>query len=173
MQIDRSNLVLEEYHLTTAEGCINHIIDTEGNHYYVPNYCINDPYFEKNLETNEDVEEKPLRLKLFEPSGNINVEIETTNLITEEKLKKKFRKKAKISIKQFSFRLFFAGNEIKNEHLLYQHKLDNDYKIQVMKVPKPERAKNKRLSQKEKVEANSNNANNNNVNNYYNEETDG
>ena len=38
MQIDRSNLVLEEYHLTTAEGCINHIIDTEGNHYYVPNY---------------------------------------------------------------------------------------------------------------------------------------
>ena len=173
MQIDRSNLVLEEYHLTTAEGCINHIIDTEGNHYYVPNYCINDPYFEKNLETNKDVEEKPLRLKLFEPTGNINVEIETTNLITGEELKKKFRKKAKISIKQFSFRLFFAGNEIKNEHLLYQHKLDNDYKIQVMKVPKPERVKNKRLSQKEKVEANSNNANNNNVNNYYNEETDG
>lgn len=165
--------MLEEYHLTTAEGCINHIIDTEGNHYFVPNYCINDPYFEKNLEAKDNVEEKPLKLKLFEPSENINIEIETTNLITGEELKKKFRKKAKIPIKQFGFRLFFAGNEIKNEHFLYQHKLDNDYKIQVMKVPKSERPKNRRLSQKEKVEDNRNTNSNNNVNNYYNEETDG
>ena len=45
-------MILEEYHLTTAEGCINHIIDEEGNHYHIPNYCINDPYFEKEaMET--------------------------------------------------------------------------------------------------------------------------
>ena len=66
-------MILEEYHLTTAEGCINHIIDEEGNHYHIPNYCINDPYFEKELKVDDNVEERPLRLKLFEVSGNLNI----------------------------------------------------------------------------------------------------
>jgi hypothetical protein len=28
---------------------INFLIDEFGNEYRIPNYCINDPYFEKNL----------------------------------------------------------------------------------------------------------------------------
>lgn len=159
-------MILEEYHLTTAEGCINHIIDEEGNHYYIPNYCINDPYFEKELKVDANVEERTLRLKLFEVSGNLNIEIETTNLATGKDLKKKFRKKAKIPLSQFSFRLFFAGNEIKNDQFLYQYKLDDDYKIQVMKIAK-ERRKSRKEGDEEK------NLNKNNVNNNYNDETDG
>lgn len=159
-------MILEEYHLTTAEGCINHIIDEEGNHYHIPNYCINDPYFEKELKVDANVEERTLRLKLFEVSGNLNIEIETTNLATGKDLKKEFRKKAKIPLRQFSFRLFFAGNEIKNDQFLYQYKLDDDYKIQVMKIAK-ERRKSRKEGDEEK------NLNKNNVNNNYNDETDG
>lgn len=159
-------MILEEYHLTTAEGCINHIIDEEGNHYHIPNYCINDPYFEKELKVDANVEERTLRLKLFEVSENLNIEIETTNLATGKDLKKKFRKKAKIPLRQFSFRLFFAGNEIKNDQFLYQYKLDDDYKIQVMKIVK-ERRKSRKEGDEEK------NLNKNNVNNNYNDETDG
>ena len=108
----------------------------------------------------DNVEERPLRLKLFEVSGNLNIEIETTNLATGKDLKKKFRKKAKIPLRQFSIRLFFAGNEIKNDQYLYQYKLDDDYKIQVMKIAK-ERRKSRKEGDEEK------NLNKNNVNNNY------
>ncbi len=46
----RANMLLEEYGLTTENGCINHIIDSEGNHYHIPNYCINDPFFERQYK---------------------------------------------------------------------------------------------------------------------------
>ena len=61
----RANVLLEEYNLTTFNGCINHIVDKKGNHYNVPNYCINDPYFEKELN-NKDVEEKKIKLCLYD-----------------------------------------------------------------------------------------------------------
>ena len=37
-----------------------------------------------------------------------------------------FRKKTKIPLKEYGFRLFFAGNEIKNDNCLYQYTVDND-----------------------------------------------
>ena len=48
----RANVVMEENNLTTFDGCINHIVDKNGIHYIVPNYCINDPYFEKEFKEN-------------------------------------------------------------------------------------------------------------------------
>ena len=159
INIDRSNLLLQEFHLKTADGCINHIIDQSDNHYLIPNYCINDPYFEKELIIDEGVEEKQLRIKLFEVSENIEVVLEVTNRTTGEELKKMFRKKTKIPLKEYGFRLFFAGNEIKNDNCLYQYKVDNDYKIQVMKIKKNKKTRNNN----EVVEKNINN-NDNNVN---------
>ena len=51
---ERANLTLGHYNFQVAENCVNHIIDNHGKHYFVPNYCINDPYFEKELiQTNE------------------------------------------------------------------------------------------------------------------------
>ena len=32
--------------------------------------------------------------------------------------------------------MFFAGNEIENNHFLYQYKIHNGYKVQVMKSSK-------------------------------------
>ena len=36
----RANVLLEEYELSTYEGCINHIVDKNNFHYIIPNYCI-------------------------------------------------------------------------------------------------------------------------------------
>ena len=132
----RANMLLEQYELTTAEGCINHIIDKKGNHYIIPNYCINDPYFEKSFKVKDNVEEKELKVNLFDPSDNLNVELKVSNLLTGKQLKEKFRKKANVSFQKFNIRLFLGGQEIKDEHFLYQHHIRSDYKIQVMKLPK-------------------------------------
>lgn len=131
----RSNVVLEKYRMRTANGCINHIIDESGNHYHVPNYCINDPYFEKELLNDSSNDNTLIKLFLYEASQNITLQFQVNNNITGSELKEYFRKGAKIKKKKFNLRLFFSGSEIKDEHYLYQHKLENDFKIQVMKVP--------------------------------------
>ena len=131
----RANMLLEEYGLTTESGCINHLIDSEGYHYHIPNYCINDPYFERQYKKKKNVEEKKVKIKLFEPMSNINEEITVNNTMTGKELKELFRKDYKIG-DNFNLRLFFAGMEITDDHSLYQHNLKNGFKIQVMKLPK-------------------------------------
>ena len=77
----RANVLLEEYNLTTFTGCINHIVDKKGNHYIIPNYCINDPYFEKEFKIKEGVEEKNIKINLYEVANNKNSLFEVSNLI--------------------------------------------------------------------------------------------
>ena len=61
----RASLLLEEYEIKTVDGCINNLIDSKGNHYKIPNYCINDPYFEKIEIYEKKVEEKMIKIKLY------------------------------------------------------------------------------------------------------------
>lgn len=129
-------MLLEEYNLTTAEGCINHIIDTDGIHYFIPNYCINDPYFEKSFEDQDEIEEEILKLTLFEISKNVNVDLEVSTKLTGAELKELFRKKGKYPEDKFTFRIFFAGNELKDDQLIGQHKIKDGFKLQVMKFNK-------------------------------------
>ena len=117
----RANVLMEEYNLTTYEGCINHIVDKNGIHYIIPNYCINDPYFEKDFKVEENTKEVKLKLNLYEVATNSTTVVDTNNLNVDE----------------YNIRMFFAGNEIMNEHFMYQYNIKNDYKIQVMKTPKP------------------------------------
>ena len=130
----RANMLLEEYGLTTESGCINHIIDSNGNHYHIPNYCINDPFFERQYKIKKNIEEKQVKIKLFEPTGNINEEKTVSNTMTGKELKEMFRKEKDIG-DNFNLRLFFGGMEIKDDHFLYQHHLKNGFKIQIMKLP--------------------------------------
>ena len=132
----RANVLLEEYELTTYEGCINHIVDKKNGHYIVPNYCINDPYFEKEFIIKNDIEKKTLKINLYEVALNKNLEVEVNNLMSGEDLKKLFCEKNNITADEYNIRMFFAGNEIQNNHFLYQYKIHNGYKVQVMKSPK-------------------------------------
>ena len=132
----RANVLLEEYELSTYEGCINHIVDKNNFHYIIPNYCINDPYFEKEFQIKENVEKKTLKLNLYEVAINKNLEVEVNNLMSGEDLKKLYCEKNNISFDEYNIRMFFSGNEILNNHYLYQYKIHNGYKIQVMKSRK-------------------------------------
>ena len=136
----RANVILEEYNLTTFEGCINHIVDKKGEHYIVPNYCINDPYFEKEYIVKEDIAKKDLKVNLYEVAKNTTTTLEVNNLITGKELKKFFCEKNNISLDNYKIRMFFAGIEISNEHFLYQYNIKDEFKIQVMRIliPKDE-----------------------------------
>ena len=132
----RANVLLEQFKLTTANGCINHIIDRKGNHYFIPNYCINDPFFEKSFKIEDDIKQEDIVINVFESSSNQNLQLKVSNLLTGEDLKEIIIKKMKISNKNFNIRLFYSGMEIKDNQFLYQHKIKKEYKIQIMKLPK-------------------------------------
>ena len=132
----RARSLLDDYELKTYDGCINHIIDKKGNHYFIPNYCINDPYFEREYKINKNIEEKNIKIKLFEPVGDINITLNVNQTISGEELKKIYCKKIGITQNEYNIRLFFGGQEIKNKNFLYQYNIQKGFKIQVMKIPK-------------------------------------
>ena len=130
---ERANMTLGRFNFEVAENCVNHIIGSHGEHYFVPNYCINDPYFEKELK-NEDVPEKKVKLFLYDVSSDTAVEETFSNHDTGEKIKNKFIQEAKIKENEYKIRLFFSGSEIKNSDCIYQHGIEDNFKIQVMKI---------------------------------------
>ena len=130
---ERANMTLGRYNFEVAEDCINHIIGCDGEHYYVPNYCINDPYFEKELN-NKDEQEKTLHLLLYDVSTDTTIKHDFSNHDKGEKIKKVFIEKTNMNEKEYRIRLFFSGMEIKDNEYIFQHKLDNNYKIQIMKL---------------------------------------
>ena len=130
---ERANLTLGQYNFEVAENCVNHIIGNNGEHYYVPNYCINDPYFEKELN-NKDVEEKKIKLCLYDVSSDTTIKEIFSNHDKGETIKKKFFEETKLNENEYKIRLFFSGMEIKDNDFIYQHKLEDNFKIQIMKI---------------------------------------
>ena len=77
-----------------------------------------------------------MKINLYEVAINKNLEVEVNNLMSGEDLKKLFCEKNNINLDEYDIRMFFAGNEIHNNHYLYQYKIHSGYKVQVMKRPK-------------------------------------
>ena len=132
----RARMLLDDYDLKTYDGCINHIIDKKGNHYYIPNYCINDPYFEREYKVNNTFENKNIKIKLYEPFNDISIDLDITNSTSGKELKKIYCEKINICPDDYNIRFFFGGQEIKDDNFLYQYNLQKGFKIQVMKYAK-------------------------------------
>ena len=64
----------------------------------------------------------------------MSVTAQFSNHDTGKKIKKVFIEKTKMNENEYKIRLFFSGMEIKDNDYIYQHKLDDNYKIQVMKL---------------------------------------
>ena len=124
----RASLLLEEYKIKTVNGCINHLIDSKGNHYYIPNYCINDPYYEKTVLNEKNVEEKKIKMKFY---GEKNIEMEIGNKLRGKELKSEIKIKEKIEDDKI-IRLFYRGREIKDDDFLYNHNLNENCQIMLM-----------------------------------------
>jgi hypothetical protein len=43
--------LIKQLNLTPIRGCLNCLQDKEGKYYYIPNFCINDPFLERNLDS--------------------------------------------------------------------------------------------------------------------------
>lgn len=99
----RGSILLNEYDIKCKNGCIDHLIDKEGNEYKV--------IFYGNYK------------------GNIfNFDFKVSNKLTGKELKNIIKKKRELDINT-NIRLFEKGFEIKDEDYLYQHKLNNDSNV--------------------------------------------
>ena len=125
----RGSILLNEYDIKCKNGCIDHLIDKEGNEYKVPNYCINEPYFERELGK-EDIKDDINNIIFYgNYKGNIfNFDFKVSNKLTGKELKNIIKNNRELDINT-NIRLFEKGFEIKNEDYLYQHKLNNNSNV--------------------------------------------
>lgn len=124
----RASLLLEEYNIKTVNGCINHLVDSDGNYYKIPNYCINEPSFEINSEDEQNIEDKIVKIKIY---GWQNLEIEIDNKLKGEDLKNIIKKKFSLENDKI-IRLFTRGNEIKNDDYLYKYDFNENAPVMLM-----------------------------------------
>ena len=127
---ERASLLLEEYNIKTVKGCINHLIDSNGNEYKIPNYCINDPYFGIINSGEKDVKEKKLILNFY---GAKKLKLEVSNKLKGKELKNDIRKKEEIEDNK-KMRLFYRGIEIKDEDFLYIHDINENTLINILLI---------------------------------------
>lgn len=125
----RARSILHAYCLSTVHGCINELQDSLGKTYRVPNYCINDPYFEKTIKAEDPT--RPgfnIRIKLYDLYNNKTTFLDVNDNITGEELKKKFCECNNIRDVK-TIRAFFGGTEIQSETSLYRYNVKNNYTI--------------------------------------------
>lgn len=70
---------------------------------------------------------------VYELSENKNVNMKVTNLTNGQEIKAIYINESKINCPPNDLRIFFGGNEIKDDHILAQYNIDNDYKIIAIK----------------------------------------
>ena len=129
---ERANLTLGQYNFEVAENCVNHIIGNNGEHYYVPNYCINDPYFEKELkEKLGGNDNKFINIDLFNVTKNEKNNINVSENITGKELINLYKKMKNLEDNMLDIRLLYGGGIIREDETLYQHMVKDGDFIQV------------------------------------------
>jgi len=124
---------LKLFHIEPINGCINKCKDEEGNIYEIPNYCINDPYFERNI-IDKNIEltiERNLKMRFFKYGKDEPIVLEVNNKISGKELKEQYRKEEKLD-DNTKLKMIVSGVEIKDEENLYQHNLTEDISIYVI-----------------------------------------
>jgi hypothetical protein len=126
---------LYKNNMKTLEGCINICKDNQGNIFRVPNYCINDPYFELELLDKDKDKGENIEIKLLDIVNQKNNKINVADNITGEELIKKYAEDENIDLTKNKIKLLFGGGIIKEDETLFQHKVQNGFTIQICIVP--------------------------------------
>jgi hypothetical protein len=133
----------EEYlfknNIRTSDGCICQCIDDKGNYYRIPNYCINDPYFELEILPNsngEGDEKKNIEIVLVNYAKGLGKKYTVSNDMTGEELKKLYSNDNEIDLNNVNMKVLFGGGIIKDNEKLFQYKIKNGYTIQICVFPK-------------------------------------
>jgi len=128
----KSEEYLASHGFKTLDGCINMCVDPQGNVFRVPNYCINDPYFElallpKTGGNNSNM----LNVILMDATRTKNMNLNISENTTGKELINLYANKNNINQNLYMIRLLFGGGIIRNDETLYQHKVKNGQIIQV------------------------------------------
>ena len=126
---------LYKNNMNTLNGCINICTDNQGNIFRVPNYCINDPYFELELLNNNEAKGENIEIKLFDVVNQKQIKLNVLDSITGGELIAKYANEGNIDLNKNKIRLLFGGGIIKENETLFQHKVKNGFSIQICISP--------------------------------------
>ena len=118
----------------TIDGCINRCTDFTKTIFKIPNYCINDPYFEKVILPIDNTTPHNKKITVYISENDTKTKLEIPEGISGRELKEMYVKEKNLPSENSKYRMFFGGNEIKDNEYIYQHKIDNDYIIQIIKT---------------------------------------
>ena len=128
----KSEQFLAEHGFKTLDGCINMCVDAQGNIFRVPNYCINDPYFEIELKPKiQGNNNNIINIDLLNVSLNKKFKINVNENTKGSDLINYYSKLNNIDLKRFVIRLLYGGGLIREDETLYQHNVKNGDFIQV------------------------------------------
>ena len=126
----------EEYlyknNMKTLDGCINQCVDTYGNIYKVPNFCINDPYFELEILPEDNNHSQTINIILFDITNQKQIKLKVSEAEKGESIIQKYAKAHNIDLNENKIRLLFGGGIIKENESLYQHKVKDGFSIQIV-----------------------------------------
>ena len=127
--------ILLSHLITPVNGCINHCIDKNNVIFRLPNFVVNDAYVEKELSDVVKDKNEKLNVYLYDLYDNRKVKVNLSFVNTGCELKSLFKSNCLNGHENsYKIRLLFGGAEIKDEHTLSQHKIEEGYTIQVMKT---------------------------------------
>lgn len=121
--------------MKTLNGCINMCTDDEGNIFRVPNYCINDPYFQLELLNNNESKGENIEIKLLDVVNQKQKKLVVLDSITGRELIEKYANEENIDLNNNKIRVLFGGGIIKDDETLFQHKVKDGFSIQICISP--------------------------------------
>jgi hypothetical protein len=128
-------MCLKKHNLSTVNGKINELIDVRNKIYKIPNFCINLPYFEKEIQSVDKTHQiKKMSIVLYDVYENKKTNINITDNIQIKDIKQKYSEHNKIDLSKDKLRLLFGGSELKDENYLYQYNFQEGFLIQILKV---------------------------------------
>ncbi len=133
LNLVRSLHVIKQLDLKPIDNCINHLVDFKGLHYHIPNFCVNDPFFEKEIKADAEKLDHIVRIYLFDLYENKKFIFSVSLSITGKELKQVYFSEISLDESRYKSRLLFGGCEIQDEHKLFQHSIMEDYQIQIIK----------------------------------------
>ena len=121
---------LKNFGIEPINGCINELKDKNGNIYKIPNYCINEPYFEREMKSHNEnqIENEKKEIRIYRYGNHEPFYLKVSFDITGRDLKKECLKHEKLN-EDTKIRLFICGIEIKDEQYLSQHNISEDKPI--------------------------------------------
>ena len=127
----------EEYlfknNIKTLNGCINMCLDEDGKLYRVPNFCINDPTFKLELLNNDNSKNEKINIFLNDVSEQKKKSFNIPDSTKGKELIDMYCQEENIDKNKYNFKLIFGGGIIKDDETLFQHKVKNEYVIQICK----------------------------------------